>query len=100
MKKQEFILLEVFCKHYNVTPAFINSMREFGLIDIRLINKTECIPVNQLSDAEKLVRLYNDLEINTEGIDVVIQLLDRISKMHHEITALRHKLDFYENPHQ
>ena len=98
MDTQEFIELEVFCRHYNVAPAFVNSMREFGLIEIMLINEAECIPLNQLSEAEKLVRLYNDLEINTEGIDVVIQLLDRINKLNNEIIMLRHKLSIYEDP--
>ncbi len=97
MDNGEFIQLEVFCRNYGVTLSFVNSMQEFGLLEITLINEIECIPMKQLSDAEKLVRLHNDLEINTEGIDVIVQLLNRLDKMQEEMLMLKQRLSFYEN---
>lgn len=96
MDTGEYIALDAFCRNYSASPTFINSMKEFGLIEIVLIEETEYILSNQLGEAEKLVRLFNDLEINTEGIDVVIQLLDRINNMQKEIAMLKQRLSFYE----
>ncbi|MEO5599864.1 MAG: chaperone modulator CbpM [Cyclobacteriaceae bacterium] len=96
MNIQEFISLEVFCQHYDISPSFVISMQELGLIEIVVVDETKNIPVSQLREAEKLVRLHNDLEINIEGIDVVMQLLQRIKAMQEEILALRNSLSFYE----
>ena len=97
MDMQLFISLEVFCQHHSVSDSFILSTQDFGLIEITLIDQTSYTPIGQLETAERLVRLHNDLEINTEGIEVVIQLLQRIEKMLEEIRVLTNKLSFYEN---
>jgi chaperone modulatory protein CbpM len=89
MNEQEYIPIGVFCEQYGVA---------IGLIEIITVEETICIPVNQLKEAEKLLRLHNELEINLQGIDVVTHLLQRIQEMQHEIQSLRNKLHLYEDP--
>jgi hypothetical protein len=45
---------------------------------------------------EQIVRLYQELNINPEGIDAINVLLKHIENMQNEITDLRNKLNFYE----
>ena len=60
-----------------------------------MINEAEYMPLDQLKETEKLVRLYRDLGLNMEGIDVVVQLLHRIKEMQ-QITLMDNRLCFYE----
>ena len=85
-----------FCTSHNIEISFISSLQEAGLIEIITVKETDYIYESQLNDLEKIVRLYYDLDINLEGIDTVINLLQRISDMQDEITFLRNRLRFYE----
>ena len=96
MKTQEYIPIDFFCKQHGVEIAFISSLQDFGLIEVRRIEEAECIPLSQIAEAERLVRLYGDLEINIEGIDVAIHLLQRINNMQAEIQLLKNRLRLYE----
>jgi hypothetical protein len=96
MQTQEFIPVNVFCVQHGIEMAFIGSLQEFGLIELVRVNETECIPVNQLGEAEKLLRLHDELQVNLEGIDVITQLLQRVKEMQLEIQSLRNRLSLYE----
>jgi len=60
------------------------------------VNETLYIQENELSKLEQIVRLHQELNINSEGVDAIINLLKRIENMQNEITVLRNKLRFYE----
>ena len=96
MEQQEYIPLDIFCRHHHVAISFISSLQEFGLIEITEVEQKRYLPVSQLTAVEKLVRLHNELEINTAGIDVVTHLLNRIQNMQDEIRLLKNRLRLYE----
>ncbi len=96
METQEFIPIHVFCVQHGVEITLINSLQEFGLIELVSINEVDCIPINQLEEIEKMLRLHSELEINLEGIDVVQHLLQRVKEMRSEIQSLKNRLSLYE----
>lgn len=96
METQEFIPIDIFCRRHGVEISFISSLREFGLIEVTTINEAECIPLDQLRETEKLIRLHDELEINIEGIDVITHLLSRIKAMQYEICMLKNRLSLDE----
>ena len=96
METQEFIPIHVFCVQHGVEVTLINSLQEFGLIELVNINEVDCIPINQLEETEKMLRLHGELEINLEGIDVVQHLLQRVREMQSEIRILKNRLSLYE----
>ena len=65
-------------------------------MEVVVVEQTEYIPLTQLEQLEKIVRLYYDLDINMEGIETIIHLLDRIDRMQEEINELRNRLRLYE----
>ena len=85
-----------FCVYHNIEISFLNSLQEAGLIEITTIEETEYIPESQLTELEKIVRLYYELDINLEGIETVMNLLQRINDMQDEITLLKNRLRLYE----
>ena len=97
MDTQDYIPVEVYCLHYHVEASFIISLYEFKLIELVRHEEADYIPIGQLFELEKLTRLHNDLELNSEAIDVTMHLLRKIKTMHTEIESLKSKLRLYED---
>lgn len=97
MEMQELIPIDIFCREHGVEITVISALHEYGLIEVAKIEEAEYIQLSQLADAEKLVRLYGELDINLEGIDAIVHLLQRIKKMQAEIQMLRNRLGLYED---
>jgi hypothetical protein len=96
MNKGNMIPADEFCASHNIEITFINSLQEAGLIEVTTIRETEYIHENQLNELEKIVRLYYEMDINFEGIETVIHLLQKINDMQDEITLLKNRLRLYE----
>jgi len=95
MKK--LISTHEFCANHHIEISFIHSLEETGLIEITTIEDTRFIPISQLQQLEKIVRLYNELGINVEGIDTITHLLHRIIGLQDEVTALKNRLRLFES---
>jgi len=99
MESEDMIVLDEFCTNHEVDISFVRSLEEYGLIETIIVNETLYIQENELSKLEQILRLHQELNINSEGVDAIINLLKRIENMQNEITVLRNKLNFYEeNP--
>jgi len=99
METTDMIVLDEFCTSHQVEVSFVRTLEEHGLIETIIVNETLYIQENELSKLEQILRLHQELNINSEGVDAIINLLKRIENMQNEITVLRNKLNFYEkNP--
>jgi len=96
MEPVDMIVLDEFCASHHVEISLVRSLEEHGLIETVIVNETLCVPGNELSKLEQIIRLHEELNINAEGIDAINILLKRIENMQNEITELRNKLSFYE----
>jgi len=96
MEQTDMIVLDEFCTNHQVEVSFVRTLEEHGLIETIIVNETLYIQENELSKLEQIVRLHQELNINSEGVDAIINLLKRIENMQNEITVLRNKLRFYE----
>jgi hypothetical protein len=96
-KQTEYLVaLEEFCRVHNAEISFISSLQQNGLIEITTVKETWFIDANQLQQLEKIIRFYYELDINLEGIETIINLLQRINSQHEEIIALKNRLRLYE----
>jgi chaperone modulatory protein CbpM len=96
MENDQLIAIEAFCTLYNVEYSFVESLESNELIETVIVNDTSFLHIPHLQKIERMVRLHHDLQINTEGIEAVHNLLDRIAAMDTEIMLLKNKLRFYE----
>lgn len=96
MQEKNLIPADEFCNNYNAEISFINSLNEYGLIEITTIEEKGFIPSGQLNDVEKYMRLHYDLEINMAGIEAIAHMLERINNMQKEMLNLRNRLRLYE----
>jgi oligoendopeptidase F len=96
MQKEYLIAIDEFCTIHNIEISFISSLQQTGLIEITTVKETAFIDAGQVQQLERIIRLYNELDINLEGIEAIIHLLQRIDTHQQEIIALRNRLRLYE----
>lgn len=96
METQELIIIEVFCQEYQIESNLIHDLEEFGLIEIIAYQEQKYLDKNKLATIEKIIRLHNDLNINKEGIDIILNLQEKESQLLDEIKYLRNRLGLYE----
>lgn len=92
MEAENLIPARQFCIHYNIEYAFIDSLCDYGLIEIVTVQDTLFIRKEQVKNIEKMMRLHYDLDINLEGIDAIAHLLQRVDELQNEILSLRNRL--------
>jgi chaperone modulatory protein CbpM len=97
METRGQISIDIFSRHHGVDASFVTTLGDYGLIEIIRTTEAHYIPAAQLSEAEKMTRLYHDLQVNTEGIDIIMNLLQRMKEMQLEMQSLKNRLRFYEN---
>lgn len=97
MVRKNLISTDEFCIHHNIEFSFIRNLQEFGLVETVSVQKVEYIPEDQLEKVERMLRLHKDLEINTEGIDTIGHLVDKIQNLQEEVIYLKNRLRLYED---
>lgn len=97
MIEKSLIPAEKLCIHYNIEVSFVETLNKMGLIRIEIIEQSHFIHQDQIADLEKIIRLHDELNVNLEGIDVVLNLLQKEKELKNELTALKNRLRLYEN---
>lgn len=97
MENDQLVEIQILCTHYSIEPSFIDTLSEYGLLEMMTRDEHRFIEKERLSDLERLIHLHYDLEINMEGIDTITHLLDRVNELHNELNQLRNRLRLYEN---
>ena len=97
MKKSTLISIDIFCQQINLDSELITSLHEFGLIEVFYEKEKGYISGDDLGIVQKIISFHNDLEINKEGIEVILRLLEQINGNLTEINILKNKLKLYEN---
>ncbi len=97
MQTEEMISAVDFCFHHKIEVSFISSLNESGLVEIEIVEEKIFIPLSQLSNLERFVRLYHEMDINLEGIETITYLLQRMNEMQKQILILHNRLRMYEN---
>ena len=96
METQDLIIVDVFCQEYQIEINLIDDLESFGLIETIVHNENKYLDKNQLVHVEKIIRLHNDLNINKEGIEIILDLLEKEKQLLSEIKYLKNRLGLYE----
>lgn len=97
METEEYISVERLCGHYEVAIEFFSNLNEMGRVRVITIKKTPCVHRDSLSEIERMIRLHRDLEVNPEGIDVILNLLDRVTQLQKELQRAKNRLHLYDD---
>ncbi len=96
METNNLILIETFCSNCDVEFSFIDSLNEYGIIDIVIFEDKKYVSNEQLKAIEQAINFYYELNINIEGIDVISNLLIQINELQQELITAKNKLSLFE----
>jgi hypothetical protein len=97
MEERTFIPLTELCKVYQIDIVFFDSLAEYELVEIVEQNQVKQMPLTAIARFEQIVRLHHDLEVNLEGVDVILNLLSKVNTLEEERDNLKNRLSFYED---
>ena len=93
---EHLIAIEDFCISHKIEHSFLWSLHEAGLIHIETIETSGYVEEEELPYLEKFTRFFYEMDINIEGIETIMHLLEQIHGMQQEVNNLRNRLRFYE----
>lgn len=96
MENKELVQVHHFCITHSIELSFIESLQQYGLVEITTIEDRRYFRESQLDELEKFVRLHYDLDINIEGIEAIGHLLNKIKEMQARTVQLQNRLSLYE----
>ncbi|WP_299315249.1 chaperone modulator CbpM [uncultured Aquimarina sp.] len=97
MAKEHLVPVIEFCRSHKIEFSFVHTLQEFGLIEIVKLRQTSFINSEELPRLEKILLFNKELEINLEGVEVIIRLLERVNEIQSEMNMLKNRLNIYEN---
>ena len=93
--EEQLIPAREFCIHHQIEMSFIYSLREYGLVDVISNEGNEYLSADKLNELEKIIRLHYDLDVNMEGIDVILHLLKQLEDAEYELNYAKKQLKVY-----
>lgn len=96
IQTKKLIAVDAFCLLAHVEISFVNSLEQSGLIKLMVLQETRYIETDQLRHLEKMARCYYDWDINMEGLETIMHLLQQINTLQDETVMLKNRLRFYE----
>ena len=83
------ITLSKVCDYFHVDIELVREFADFGLYATVPVEGETGIEARELARLEKAISLHRALGINKEGIDVILELRERISELQGELERLR-----------
>jgi hypothetical protein len=96
MKTDNWILLKTVSSHYEVELSFFTHLHDLGLIKIEIIEQSSYIHSDEMYNLERIIRIHHELDVNPEGIDIVLNLLQKIDDLQKDLIAAQNTLRLYE----
>jgi len=97
MDTTKYIEVTHLCKQYKVTEQLFSQLNDTGLVHVTVVEEKPCVPSQSIHKVDKIMRLHQELEVNPEGIDVILNLLEKVENLTQEVTRLRRKIHIYED---
>lgn len=95
-KTKNLIAVDEFCMFANIDASFVTALEKSGLLELMVLQETRYFEADQLQPLEKMVRFHYEWDINMEGLETIMHLLQQINTLHDETVQLKNKLRLYE----
>lgn len=78
MSSITYVTLQQFCSFHQCETLILEDFLDHGIIRVERQNEIVLIPEPELPRLEKALRLHLDLGVNAAGIDIILNLLERM----------------------
>ncbi|MGB5320843.1 chaperone modulator CbpM [Lutimonas sp.] len=99
MDTEKYIPVLHLCDLYQIEISFFKELNEEGLIELVSRQNSMYVHEDKLYKVERIIRIYRELNVNIEGIDVVLNLLEKVDKLQNEVNSMQSRLRLYEDDH-
>jgi hypothetical protein len=96
MPSVEYIAAGEFCAFHHVELSFIKVLHDSGLVAMTIRDGSMWLLAEELPALERFVRWHYDLAINSEGVEALAHLLQRMNGLQEENRLLRNRLRSFE----
>ncbi len=91
-------LISVVAKVLNIHPQTLRQYEREGLIEpARTQGRMRLYSQRDIDRIKLILRLTRELGVNLAGVDIILQLKEKIDAMEQEIEALRDELEKYKS---
>lgn len=97
MDTEKYIPVLHLCDLYQIEISFFKELNELGLIEMVSKQNSMFVHEDKLYKVERIIRIHRELNINIEGIDVVLNLLEKVDKLQNEVYSVQSRLRLYED---
>jgi len=85
--------IEQLADFYHIDVRVIYELSDFGIIKLEKRNNQEFIPNEELERCERAVRLYTDLGVNKEGIEIILNMREKMEQLQKDLLKVRQRLN-------
>ncbi|WP_295128945.1 chaperone modulator CbpM [uncultured Chitinophaga sp.] len=93
----EMITVREYCLQYETDQSFISALEENGLITVTIVETEPCIHFDDLHSLDTYRSWYYDMNINVEGIDALLHVVNKMKQLQQQVHVLRSRLRLYED---
>jgi hypothetical protein len=96
MPLNNLVPIQHFCVYHQVEVSFIDSLQDYGLITITVINEEKYLFLEEVKEVEKMMVFYFDLGINLEGIEVIYNLMLQNEMLQKKLDIAQKRLAIFD----
>jgi hypothetical protein len=96
MENKDLIPITELSRVYQLDLVFFETLFEFDIIEFTIYEEVKLVPLTAIPKLEQIIRIHQELDVNIEGVDVILNLVQKIDQLESEIQNLRNRLDLYE----
>lgn len=96
MNRHDLIILTEAAELCNLSEEVLKQFSDFGFFRTYVEENQYCINCNDLEEVRRISRLYRDLNINLEGIEIILSMRQQIIDLKQTIDQLSYKLQKVE----
>ena len=93
---KDCISLREVSSHYHIRIEECREFADFGLITVFMEKDELYIELQELERLKRIIRLYKNLGINKEGIEIILSMRNRIVELQSEVDMLNRKVERLE----
>ena len=97
MINKDFFTITEISEICNIETDFIKELVRFGIVEIYYREDSECVFKDAIELLKMAKRLYFDLGVNQEGIEIILSMRRQILDLQEEVEGLKHKVTSLKN---
>ncbi len=97
MADEKYISVMQLCELYQIEVTFFHEINDLGLVELISEENDMFLHEDGLFKVERIIRIHHDLNVNMEGIDVILNLLDKVDELQHKLSSAQSRLGLYED---